>query len=205
MSAGGRAGWRAEQACIEQDSLDLPVVERETNAEGVLQVSLLFTTLGAITTASACLYFNTGKLKTVSEPVCRGAAPVREEVEDLRSHHIIQPMSTRKIPSTASILIKSSWSKGTRTQYKYAWQNWVLLNGISPDLAPMDFRVFPEDKSQLRGIRFASKQELTVAAKRIVSSFDADWKGDFFLPVLKMIPVHLPATVNRHVPAPRMS
>ncbi|KAH3851721.1 hypothetical protein DPMN_094205, partial [Dreissena polymorpha] len=44
----------------------------------------------------------------------------------------------------------------------------------SPDLAPMDFRVFPEVKSQLRGIRFASKQELTVAAKRIVSSFDAN-------------------------------
>ncbi|KAH3697942.1 hypothetical protein DPMN_085454 [Dreissena polymorpha] len=39
----------------------------------------------------------------------------------------------------------------------------------------MEFRVFPEVKSQLRGIRFASKQELTVAAKRIVSSFDADW------------------------------
>ncbi|KAH3880495.1 hypothetical protein DPMN_004410 [Dreissena polymorpha] len=38
----------------------------------------------------------------------------------------------------------------------------------------MEFRVFPEVKSQLRGIRFASKQELTVAAKRIVSSFDAD-------------------------------
>ncbi|KAH3857463.1 hypothetical protein DPMN_100070 [Dreissena polymorpha] len=36
----------------------------------------------------------------------------------------------------------------------------------------MDFRVFPDVKSQLRGIRFASKQEL--AAKRIVSSFDAD-------------------------------
>ncbi|KAH3821382.1 hypothetical protein DPMN_123146 [Dreissena polymorpha] len=44
-----------------------------------------------------------------------------------------------------------------------------------PDLAPLDFRVFPEVKSQLRGIRFASKQELTVAAKRIVLSFDADW------------------------------
>ncbi|KAH3845235.1 hypothetical protein DPMN_087510 [Dreissena polymorpha] len=44
----------------------------------------------------------------------------------------------------------------------------------SPDLVPMDFRVFPEVKSQLRGIRFSSKQELTVAAKRMVSSFDAD-------------------------------
>ena len=42
----------------------------------------------------------------------------------------------------------------------------------------MDFRVFPEVKSQLRGIRFASKQELTVAAKRIVSSFDAGWYRD---------------------------
>ncbi|KAH3719445.1 hypothetical protein DPMN_062280 [Dreissena polymorpha] len=50
-----------------------------------------------------------------------------------------------------------------------------------PDLAPMDFRVFPEVKSQLRGIRFASKQELTVAAKRIVSSFDADWQRLFNL------------------------
>ncbi|KAH3748888.1 hypothetical protein DPMN_183377 [Dreissena polymorpha] len=44
----------------------------------------------------------------------------------------------------------------------------------------MDFRVFQEVKSQLRGIRFASKQELTVAAKRIVSSFDADWYRDTF-------------------------
>ncbi|KAH3710721.1 hypothetical protein DPMN_070214 [Dreissena polymorpha] len=50
-----------------------------------------------------------------------------------------------------------------------------LIPPNSPDLAPMDFRDFPEVKSQLRGIRFASKQELTVAAKRIVSSFDADW------------------------------
>ncbi|KAH3892879.1 hypothetical protein DPMN_017012, partial [Dreissena polymorpha] len=39
----------------------------------------------------------------------------------------------------------------------------------------MDFRVFLEVKSQLRGIRFSSKQELAVAAKRFVSSFDADW------------------------------
>ncbi|KAH3836911.1 hypothetical protein DPMN_110287 [Dreissena polymorpha] len=44
----------------------------------------------------------------------------------------------------------------------------------------MDFRVFPKVKSQLRGIRFASKQELTVAAKRIVLSFDADWYRDTF-------------------------
>ncbi|KAH3839994.1 hypothetical protein DPMN_113435 [Dreissena polymorpha] len=40
---------------------------------------------------------------------------------------------------------------------------------------PMDFCVFPDVKSQLRCIRFESKQELTVAAQRIVSSFDADW------------------------------
>ncbi|KAH3693705.1 hypothetical protein DPMN_081145 [Dreissena polymorpha] len=56
----------------------------------------------------------------------------------------------------------------------------VCLKEFLPDLAPMDFRVFPEVKSQLRGIRFASKQELTVAAKRIVLSFDADWYRDTF-------------------------
>ncbi|KAH3820582.1 hypothetical protein DPMN_122327 [Dreissena polymorpha] len=55
---------------------------------------------------------------------------------------------------------------------KLAFNEFIV---VRPDLAPMDFRVFPEVKSQLRGIRFASKQELTVAAKRIVSSFDADW------------------------------
>ncbi|KAH3750790.1 hypothetical protein DPMN_185323 [Dreissena polymorpha] len=44
----------------------------------------------------------------------------------------------------------------------------------------MDVRVFPEVESQLRGIRFASKQELTDAAKRIVSSFEADWYRDTF-------------------------
>ncbi|KAH3889056.1 hypothetical protein DPMN_013104 [Dreissena polymorpha] len=68
--------------------------------------------------------------KRVDMDIKRGAALAREEVEDLRSHHIIQEMSTRKIPSAASILITSSWSKGTRQQYKYAWQNWVLWNGI---------------------------------------------------------------------------
>ncbi|KAH3828088.1 hypothetical protein DPMN_130038 [Dreissena polymorpha] len=55
-----------------------------------------------------------------------------------------------------------------------------LPTSPNPDLAPMDFRVFPEVKSQLRGIRFASKQELTVAAKRVVLSFDADWYRDTF-------------------------
>ncbi|KAH3872919.1 hypothetical protein DPMN_036142 [Dreissena polymorpha] len=34
----------------------------------------------------------------------------------------------------------------------------------------MDFRVFPEVKSWLRGVRFASKPEITVADQRIVSS-----------------------------------
>ncbi|KAH3697090.1 hypothetical protein DPMN_084575 [Dreissena polymorpha] len=44
----------------------------------------------------------------------------------------------------------------------------------------MDFCVFPEVKSQLRGFHFVSEQELTVAAKRIMSSFDTDTYRDTF-------------------------
>jgi hypothetical protein len=41
----------------------------------------------------------------------------------------------------------------------------------SPDLAPMDFRVFPELKSQLRGKRF----DLVKHTQAIVSSFTDSW------------------------------
>lgn len=50
----------------------------------------------------------------------------------------------------------------------------------SPDLAPMDFRVFPELKAQLRGTRFGSVHELNTASQRIVSSFDEQWFVDTF-------------------------
>lgn len=45
----------------------------------------------------------------------------------------------------------------------------------SPDLAPMDFRVFPELKASLRGIRFDSAEELTKQSQIIVSSITEDW------------------------------
>ena len=50
----------------------------------------------------------------------------------------------------------------------------------SPDLAPMDFRVFPEVKAQLRGIKFSSANELMQQTQRIVSSFDSQWYRDTF-------------------------
>jgi len=45
----------------------------------------------------------------------------------------------------------------------------------SPDLAPMDFRVFPELKSQLRGKRFDSADDLVQHTQAIVSSFTDSW------------------------------
>ena len=45
----------------------------------------------------------------------------------------------------------------------------------SPDLAPMDFRVFPELKAQLHGIRFDSADDLTKQAQAVVSSFSHEW------------------------------
>ncbi|XP_052804762.1 uncharacterized protein NKAPD1-like isoform X1 [Mya arenaria] len=45
----------------------------------------------------------------------------------------------------------------------------------SPDLAPMDFWVFPEVKRQLRGQRFEDVNKLKIEAQRIVGSFPEDW------------------------------
>lgn len=50
----------------------------------------------------------------------------------------------------------------------------------SPDLAPMDFRVFPEVKEQLRGIHFDTAEQLTKEAQTIVSRFDAGWYRDTY-------------------------
>lgn len=50
----------------------------------------------------------------------------------------------------------------------------------SPDLAPMDFSVFPEIKAQLRGQRFDSLHELTQKTQRIISQFSEDWYRDIF-------------------------
>ena len=45
----------------------------------------------------------------------------------------------------------------------------------SPDLAPMDFRVFPELKANLRGIHFDTAEELTKQTQIVVASFSEDW------------------------------
>lgn len=50
----------------------------------------------------------------------------------------------------------------------------------SPDIAPMDFRVFPVVKSALKGRKFDNFYELSVAVKTIVKSFDEGWYKDVF-------------------------
>ena len=50
----------------------------------------------------------------------------------------------------------------------------------SPDLAPMDFAVFPEIKSQLRGKRFGDFAELRQAVSSIISNYDKTWYRDIF-------------------------
>lgn len=52
----------------------------------------------------------------------------------------------------------------------------------SPDLAPMDFTVFPEIKAQLEGCRFTTFKELTTAIHStcIIPQFDQDWYKNVF-------------------------
>ncbi|XP_053406618.1 histone-lysine N-methyltransferase SETMAR-like [Mercenaria mercenaria] len=50
----------------------------------------------------------------------------------------------------------------------------------SPDLAPMDFRTFPEIKTSLRGQRFHDVADLTLATSRKVSQLDTDWYRETF-------------------------
>jgi histone-lysine N-methyltransferase SETMAR len=45
----------------------------------------------------------------------------------------------------------------------------------SPDMAPMDFRVFPTVKSALKGRKFDSFQELSFATQKVVADFDQEW------------------------------
>lgn len=45
----------------------------------------------------------------------------------------------------------------------------------SPDLAPMDFRVFPIVKDQLRGVHYSTTKELKQATQQIVKQFDKTW------------------------------
>ena len=50
----------------------------------------------------------------------------------------------------------------------------------SPDLAPMDFKVFPTVKSELKGYRFDDFEELGLAIQRVVASLSEDWYQDMF-------------------------
>ena len=50
----------------------------------------------------------------------------------------------------------------------------------SPDLAPMDFHVFPTVKSHLRGTHFNSGDQLMKETQRVVSSFDKDFYAEIF-------------------------
>ena len=59
----------------------------------------------------------------------------------------------------------------------------VVHAPYSPDLAPMDFKVFPTVKAELRGKKFENTSELTYATRSIVSSLDNMWYRDVFLRV----------------------
>lgn len=50
----------------------------------------------------------------------------------------------------------------------------------SPDLAPMDFAVFPTIKKQLKGRRFQSLEALRRATAKIVAQFNEQWYINVF-------------------------
>lgn len=51
----------------------------------------------------------------------------------------------------------------------------------SPDLAPMDFRVFPGVKKMLRGQHFETSSELQRVTQKVVSGFSSEWYNDIFM------------------------
>lgn len=50
----------------------------------------------------------------------------------------------------------------------------------SPELAPMDFAIFPEFKSQLRGQRFCSVEGLKQSTAEIIAQYDSNWYSGIF-------------------------
>lgn len=50
----------------------------------------------------------------------------------------------------------------------------------SPDLAPMDFALFPRLKAELRGKRFADLDDLRMEVRRVVSTYKTSWFRDVF-------------------------
>lgn len=50
----------------------------------------------------------------------------------------------------------------------------------SPDLAPMDFAVFPQLKSELRGIRFADFEQLRQMTLNVTRKMDSKWCSNVY-------------------------
>lgn len=50
----------------------------------------------------------------------------------------------------------------------------------SPELAPVDFAIFPEFKSQLRGQRFCSVEDLKQSTAEIIAQYDSNWNSGIF-------------------------
>ena len=50
----------------------------------------------------------------------------------------------------------------------------------SPDCAPMDFAVFPQLKSDMRGRRFTDLQEIRMAVRKAISGYSSDWYSDIY-------------------------
>ena len=63
--------------------------------------------------------------------------------------------------------------------------SWIEFNQIahiqySPDLAPMDFAVFPCIKSELKGLQFTNDAQLKRATMRAVRKLDSRWCNSVF-------------------------
>jgi len=58
--------------------------------------------------------------------------------------------------------------------------NRIAHPSYSPDLAPMDFSVFPAIKSELREIRFEDLVELRSRVMSIIATFKSDWYRNVF-------------------------
>ena len=56
----------------------------------------------------------------------------------------------------------------------------IIHSPHSPDLASMDFHVFPQVKRQLRGYRHADREELVSNVQQVVRLFDELWYRSAF-------------------------
>lgn len=50
----------------------------------------------------------------------------------------------------------------------------------SPDLAPMDFDIFPRLKKQLRGVRHADRRDLELHVQEVIRNFDTTLYGSVY-------------------------